>query len=244
MRIACGAGAFSGELKCRNVEITGFDKPFIVNENDVTEVNTSMFEFDKNIADDLDGKILFDYLSNTAFSNGEKYKLEQNGIYQDGEFYIPIAEFNKAYGINAEFDNGVIKSDGKSFAVTCIKNDNGADLIPLKDAVQKVLGFNVFDDTNGLIVTSKAKIYFDNSKEVPYHKRYTPENTWNDTYRYVDFQSNLQYLSDYMLFDRPSAQSLLDGYSKMNGDGKHHISVLASDKDFDRIALNEFKWIS
>ncbi|UKI35429.1 MAG: hypothetical protein L6V93_14935 [Clostridiales bacterium] len=101
--------------------------------------------------------------------------------------------------------------------------------------MQKVLGFNVFDDTNGLIVTSKAKIYFDNSKEVPYHKRYTPENTWNDTYRYVDFQSNLQYLSDYMLFDRPSAQSLLDGYSKMNGDGKHHISVLASDKDFDRI---------
>ena len=235
VRIACGSGAFSGELKCRNVEITGFDKPFVVNENDVTEVNTSMFEFDKNIADDLDGKILFDYLSNTAFSNGKKYKLEQKGIYQDGEFYIPIAEFNKAYGKNAELDNDVVKSDGKSFAVTCIKNDNGADLIPLKDAVQKVLGFNVFDDTNGLIVTSKAKIYFDNAKEVPYHKRYTAENTWNDTYRYVDFQSNLQYLSDYMLFDRPSAQSLLDGYNKMNEDGKHHISVLASDKDFDRI---------
>ena len=75
-----------------------------------------MFEFDKNIADDLDGKILFDYLSNTAFSNGKKYKLEQKGIYQDGEFYIPIAEFNKAYGKNAELDNGVVKSDGKSFA--------------------------------------------------------------------------------------------------------------------------------
>ena len=236
VRIACGAGAFSGELKCRNVEVTGFDKPFIVNENEVTEVNTSMFEFDKNIADDLDGKIMFNYLSGSAFSNGYKYKLESKGEYENGEFYIALDEFNKAYGTDAVFADNEITLNGKKYSSENVKKaKDGTVLIPLKETVKNILGYNVFDDEDGLIVTSKSKIYFDKSAEVEYHKRYTPENTWNDSYRYVDFQSNLKYLSDYMLFDRPSAEKLLEGYQKMNSDGKHHISVLASDKDFDRI---------
>ena len=234
VRIACGQGAFAGELKCRNVEITGFDKPFIVNENSVTEVCTSMFDFDKNIKNDLDGKIMFDYFSNSAFSDGEKYRLKEKGIVSDGDFYISLNDFNKAYKKNVTYEENLAVSDGKSFEIPFL--DGGSEIfIPVKRAAKEILGFNVFDDTNGLIVTSQSKIYFDNSKEVPYHKRYTPENTWNDSYRYVDFQSNLKYLSDYMLFDRPSAETLLEGYSTLNGDGRHHTTVLASDKDFERI---------
>lgn len=236
VRIACGTGAFSGQLLCRNVEITGFDKPFVVNANSVTEVDTSIFEFDKDIAEDLDGKIMFNYLSNAAFSNGKKYKMLTSGIYENGEFYISCDEFNKAYGKTAAASDNKMECDGKEYSVKTLKSaENGEVLIPLKESAKAILGYNVFDDEDGLIITSKSRIYYDKEKEIPYHKRYSPENEYADTYRYVDFQSNLQYLNDYMLFDRPGKEEMLEGYQKMSADGKHHTSVLATDEDFERI---------
>ncbi|MDO5311632.1 MAG: hypothetical protein Q4E94_06960, partial [Clostridia bacterium] len=236
VRISCGAGAFTGEMQCRNVEVTGLDKEFIIGDSDVTEVATSMFDFDKDMAKDLDGKICFGYRVNSVFANGERYKLADEAVYTDNEFYISAEEFNKAYNVDAAVSGSNISYNGKTFAPKrIITADNGKALIPLKETAAELLSLNAFDDEEGLIVTSAQKIYFDKSAEVPYHKRYTPEDPWSNHYRYIDRPSDLQALYDYMMFDRPTSEQLLNGYRKMTADGKHHISVLATDKDFERI---------
>lgn len=238
VRFSAGSGGFGGQLQCRNLEVTGFDKAFIVGEDSVTEVNTSMFDFDKNMSDDLDGKICFQYNVRSAFANGEKYKISGAAEYNNNDFYISEQEFNKAYNSDVTVtDSGI--TDGKNtFAPDSgiVTGSDGTKLIPVKETVNKLWGFNVFDDDEGLIITSQNKIYFDKSKEVPYHKRYTPEDPWINHYRYIDRLSDYQYLYDYMLFDRPSKETLLDGYNrKSEENGSAHPSVMADKSDFDRV---------
>lgn len=238
VRFSVGAGGFDGQMQCKNLEVTGLDKSFVVNENDVTEIGTSMFDFDKNIGEDLNGKICFQYDVNAAFANGEKYKIEDGTEYKDGEFYISAAEFNKAYNSDVSVTDSGITGNGITFTPDkgIITNNDGITLIPVKETAGKILGFNVFDDNEGLLVTSAGKIYFDKSKEVPYHKRYTPDDPWIDHYRYIDRLTDYQYLYDYMLFDRPSKETLLEGYNrKAEESGAQHPSVMADKSDFDRV---------
>ncbi len=238
VRFSMGSGSFEGEMQCKNLEVTGLDKAFVVNESDVTEIGTSMFDFDKNIDEDLNGKICFQYNVNTAFANGEKYKITDDTEYKDGEFYISVDEFNKAYSSDISVADSGITGNGKTFMPDkeIITNAHGVKLIPVKETAIKLLGFNVFDDDEGLIVTSANKIYFDKSNEVPYHKRYTPDDPWSAHYRYIDRLTDYKYLYDYMLFDRPTKEVLLEGYNKKaEKSGAEHPSVMADKSDFDRI---------
>lgn len=238
VRFSAGSGGFGGQLQCRNLEVTGLDKAFTVGENDVTENASSMFDFDKSMPEDLNGKVCFQYNVKSAFSGGEKYKIETDTKYSDNEFYISAEEFNKAYDSDISVNNGKIAGNGTEFVPEkgIISDSGKAELVPVKETADKILGFNVFDDEEGLIVTSASKLYFDKSKEIPYHKRYTPSDPWIDHYRYIDRLSDYQYLYDYMLFDRPTKETLLEGYKKKSEQsGAAHPSVMADKSDFDRV---------
>ena len=223
-RIQVRSGDFSGEMQCRNVEFTGLDKPY-----NGEEIRTSMFSDDSGIEEYLADKVTFHYDAENMWYNKAKAPLSAKPVYENGELYVSEADFNTAYGIDATFDgNKAILGDKEITLDHTPKQQDGVVLVPVMETAQKLIGYYAFDDTNGFIITSKNEIYFDASEEVPYHKR--PINSG-----YIDRLSTLQYLYDYMLFDRPDKEYLLEKFNQATDNGAQHPRILATAEDFDRI---------
>lgn len=216
VRVQARPGQFTGEMQCRKMEFTGLDKPY-----DGEEIMTSMFSDDEVLSDYLRDKVAFSYYSRNYCAHGVKADLTAEPKYADGELYVCADDFNSAFGVNLATNGDSATLGGKTIPL--------ADgLVPVMKAAREILGKYTFDDTNGLIITSDEKIYFDASKETPYHKRKINSG-------YIDRLSDLQYLYDYLLFDRPKKDYLLSKFNEATDGGRMHPRVLATKSDFDRI---------
>lgn len=218
-RVQVRSGAFTGEMQCRNMEFTGLDKPY-----HGEEIYTSMFSSDEPIEDYLADKTCFHYYGKNMWYNGAKAALTAEPVYENGEIYVSSDDFNKAYGKNVEFTSTGASLEGKSISFTSPKEG----LVPVRETAEKLLGYHTFDDTNGFIITSLKPIYFDASAEVPYHKREIHTG-------FIDRFSTLQYIYDYMLFDRPDKEYLLEKFNEVTDNGAAHPRVMATADDFARI---------
>ncbi|MBQ8526627.1 MAG: discoidin domain-containing protein [Clostridia bacterium] len=219
-RVQVRSGDFTGEMQCRNMEFTGLDKPY-----NGEEIYTSMFSSDEPIEDYLADKICFHYYGENIWSQGAKSLMTAKPVYENGEIYVSAEDFNRAYGKNVVFDGSSASLDGKSITFAGAHKDG---LVPVRETAEKLLGCHTFDDTNGFIITSLKPIYFDASKEIPYHKREIHTG-------YINRLSTLQYIYDYMLFDRPDKEYLLEGFNKATNNGEVHPRVMADADDFARI---------
>lgn len=218
-RVQVRSGAFTGELQCRNMEFTGLDKPY-----NGEEIYTSMFSSDEPIEDYLADKICFHYYGKNMWFSGAKALMTEEPAYENGEIYVSPEDFNKAYGKNVEFTSTGASLEGKSISFASPKEG----LVPVRETAKNLLGYHTFDDTNGFIITSLKPIYFDASKETPYHKREIHTG-------YINRFSTLQYIYDYMLFDRPTKEYLLETFNKVTNNGAAHPRVMATADDFARI---------
>ncbi|MBQ7901522.1 MAG: heparinase II/III family protein [Clostridia bacterium] len=223
-RVQMRSGAYTGEMQCRNMEFTGLDKPY-----NGEEIWTSMFSEDTAIEDYLADKITFHYHAENMWYNGAKAPLTAKPVYEDGEMYVSAQDFNTAYGVTALFNGAKAALGDKEVALEkAPKQQGGTVLVPVMETAQKLLGYYTFDDTNGFIITSKNEIYFDASEEVPYHKRETITG-------YINRLSTLQYIYDYMMFERPDKEYLLEKFNQATDNGAQHPRILATAEDFDRI---------
>ena len=223
-RVQMRSGSYTGELQCRNMEFTGLAQPY-----NGEEIWTSMFSDDAAIEGYLADKICFHYYGENMWFGGAKAPLTSKPVYEGGELYVAVADFNTAYGADVSFDGAKATLGDKEITLenAPIQQD-GIVLVPVMETAQKLLGYYTFDDTNGFIITSKNEIYFDASEEVPYHKREIITG-------YINRFSTLQYLYDFMLFDRPSKEYLLEKFNEATDNGAQHPRIMATTEDFDRI---------
>ena len=224
VRVMCCKGTYTGEMQCKNMEFTGLDKPY-----EGKEIRTSMFGDDSELLKYLSDKTCFNYYGVCMFANGTKDRLTTQPVYKNGELYISLADFNKAYKCKALPSDKSIMVNGKDIELvnTPIVQD-GTTFIPVKEAAEKVFGQYIFDDANGMVITSKSKICFKIEDETPYYRRMI-------TTGYIDRLSNLQHIYDYVLFDRPSRDTLLKLFNAKTGNGKIHPRIMATGRDFERI---------
>lgn len=223
-RVMCCEGSFTGEMQCRNMEFTGLDKPY-----EGKEIKTSMFGDDSELIKYLSDKTCFNYYGACMIANGVKEKMEFQPLYNNGELYISLSDFNKAYNCVTEVFGEYLVVNGNriKFFNTPVFYD-GVAFIPLSEAVKKAFNQYVFDDTNGMVITARCKLDFKVEDEIPYYRRKVATG-------YIDRFSNLQYIYDYVLFDRPSRDSLLELFNTATDNGKMHPRIMATSKDFKRI---------
>lgn len=220
-RVQCRSGGYTGEMQCRNMEFTGLEQPY-----EGEEVWTSMFRDDSVIEEYLADKTCFHYYGKNMYANGSKSELTAEPVYEGGELYVALSDFNRAYGVAAVLEGGKLRLGEKSIELT--QKPAGQGLIPVMESAEGLLGWYAFDDTNGMIITSPKKIYFKAEEEIPYHKRKIDTG-------YIDRFSALQYIYDYLLFDRPDKEKLLSEFNAVTENGMAHPRVMATAKDFERI---------
>ena len=228
IRVQCRSGQYTGSLEARHLEFTGLAQPY-AGQPEGEETRTSMFPSDQPIVDYLADKITFHYYGKNIYSNGAKSDMTAEPVYQDGEMYVSLEDFNRAYGTSVTLSGDSVSAADKTVALNKKPiEQGGVRLIPVMETASSLLGYNVFDDTNGLVITSQNKIYFDVEDEVPYHKREIHTG-------YIDRFSPLQYIYDYLLFDRPSRETLLEEFNKATDNGAMHPRIMATAEDFARI---------
>lgn len=227
-RIQCRPGQYRGNLECRNLEFTGLDKPY-AGQAEGEETRTSMFGDDRELRDYLADKTAFHYYGRNLYSNGEKSDMTAEPVYSDGELYVSLADFNRAYGCAAVLTGDCAVLGNHTVVLRKrVENAAGVCLVPVMEMASVLLQQYVFDDTNGLVITAAKPLPFDAAKETPYHKRKI--NTG-----YIDRFTPLQYIYDYLLFDRPSKGSLLASFNTATDNGAQHPRILASAADFEHI---------
>lgn len=213
VRIQLRKGAYTGELQCRNMEFTGLDKAY-----NGKEIRTSMFTDDGEIKSYLADKVCFHYYGKNYYSSGSKKPLTSAPVLTDDDIFVSPEDFNKAFGSVfslSEFPDTVISAEGKN-------------LVPVGKSAEELLGKHCFNDTNGMIISADYELPFDVSNEVPYHRRKIDTG-------YIDRFSSVQYIYDFLLFDRPGRDSLLDGFNSVTSGGTAHPRIMADSADFERI---------
>lgn len=233
MRIQCRPGQYTGTLECRNLEFTGLDKPY-AGQPEGKETRTSMFGDDQEIRDYLADKTAFHYYGRTIYSSGTKSGMTAEPVYENGDLYVSLEDFNHAYGSSVALDGHyAVLGDRTVILRHEVQNAAGVQLVPVMELASVLLGQYVFDDTNGMIISAAEPLPFDLSEEIPYHKRKIDTG-------YIDRFSPLQYIYDYLLFDRPSRETLLADFNTATNNGTQHPRILANADDFARIkALSE-----
>ncbi|MBE5039119.1 heparinase II/III domain-containing protein [Ructibacterium gallinarum] len=228
MRIQCRPGAYTGTLECRNVEFTGLDKPY-AGQPEGEETRTSMFGDDQEIRDYLADKTAFHYYGKNVYSHGEKSDMTAEPIYENGELYVALEDFNRAYDCAVVLNGNQAVLGNQSVELKNeIQNAAGVRLVPVLQLASALLGQYVFDDTNGLILTAAEPLPFDVVDETPYDKR-----TINTGY--IDRFTPLQYIYDFLLFDRPTREALLEDFNTATNHGEQHPRIMADADDFARI---------
>ena len=218
------SGEGSGEIHIRNMEVTGLDKPF-----EGEEIKTSMFSDDGVIKEYLANKTCFHFYGQNIYSNGTKKSMSVAPIYENNELYISETDFNAAFGVEVKFNENRAVLDNKEIILEKgTKLNHDKLLVPVKETSEKLLQKFTFDDTNGMILVADEPMYFDLESEVPYHKR-------KYNIGYIDRFSNIQYLNDFLLFDRPSRERLLEDFNKFTDNGRIHPRIMATREDFENI---------
>lgn len=224
VRVIYRHGEGAGEVRIRNMEVTGLSKPF-----EGMEVKTSMFPSDDNLRDYLADKIGFHLYGESIYSNGEKRRMTKTPLYFNDELYISKEDWNTTFGIEAEFEQNLMKFNGNMiFLAKGTKNHENTVFVPVKEIAEKALGKFVFDDTNGMILVSDHHINLDLTNEVAYHRR-------KHNIGYIDQLSFIQNLNDFLLFERPSREYLLESFNQITDSGAMHPRILATREDFEKI---------
>lgn len=222
IRFIIGSGEFKGELRMKNVEITGLDKPY-----EGEEIRTSMFDDDKNMAEYMQDKIALNFYGKTAVSKGERIKIEGDCALDKNVMFINVEDFNRIFKTETSLSGNKLSNGEKTVELEkTVKGESGETLIGVGEAAEKLLGMYYFCDTDGMIIASEQKLYFNLDDEVPYHLR--------EAYSAMRTPlSLLKYVYDYVVFERPGKEELLSGYEKKKAEqNSAHPMLFANSDDF------------
>lgn len=182
-----------------------------------------------DIAQMLSGSVALHVNGGTVLSvSGKKSKLDNPAYIKNGRTLVPVRAVSEGFGLDVAWDgeNQKVTIDG-NIEMTIGDNkmkvgnkeitlevapevSNGSTFLPLRAMAEDALGKKVFWDDHGLIIISDYEVELDNS--------------------------SVLYASNYMLYDRPEADTILEKFEKASKNT--HPRVMADSQTFDNIKKN------
>lgn len=203
-----------------NLKVTGLVNPYVNGEVEKTHVFTT----EKAEREYLSDKTAFHELSDIMFANGEKQKMSQKGIYENGEKYIAAADFEKAFSVKLELSGGRAGLGGKSCEV---KETGGETLVPLMEAARELLGKKVFHHSEtGIIIVSDSGVSL-NTEDWKY--------MWERDFNKITLLNDIDYLNNFLVCERPSGEKLLSDAKKTVGSFDSHPRIMINQTDVERM---------
>lgn len=204
---------------------------------------------DDGIEEFLTDKTAFYGYSENVFANGEKHLRVSKPEMRDGTLFVSAKALSLGYGLNlavdaekktasdntAAFsaDSSVATYGGKSFELDekCIWL-NDTLYIPVESFASRVLGHDVKNDGNGLVITSKMPFILDTEEKTP---EYKIDATTRFEYDYYNNVTPVKALNWYMSYERPSAETIKADFDETTANGTAHPRVIGTETDFERI---------
>ncbi len=233
----CNVNYGKGVVKIRDWEFTGLKKPYekkLVNGEYVPVINhSSVFPDDTSIKEYLNGKTVFHGEGNLFYKDGAKQAFEHNAEYTDTELYISSTDLNNILKSNIVFNAGRLQFiyGQKRYLLTKAPYEkNGIIYVPVSDMLSSMGINNGFSYYGKMVISSP-------DNDLP-DFTYTP--SWFDEqyhaqngYPIHNF-SDVEEISNYIFFERPSKEALLDSFNK-KADNAEHPRLLINSSDAENI---------
>ncbi len=226
----------TGSAELLNYDITGYEKAMV---NGVPE-KTSVF-VDSIEAENLLNQYTaaFHAYSGVYYADGEKLDMEPAPVYEEGEIYISLDDFNSALGVNAAFTNGVLSNGSESMNLSAdMKISDGVELIPVQRAC-KLFSVKTYADGNGMVIADDETIVLENNDH--WYDVYNDELVADGKFKGTAFEvSDVRMMNWYLLYERPTAEALEDTFNANTSNGEQHPRLIVnSDKIAEITALAE-----
>lgn len=232
----------TGKATFNKIRVVGMQKKYDPSGND----KSKFFSDDSGIEEYLKDKVAFFAYGKQICSNGKKYsRLENKPQYDSktGELYVDANALSLGYGLDLKVSAEKATADG-----IAIKNGNkeityggnkitllyapytkdGVLYVPVREFAAKALGHYVFENGNGLVITSQNKFGIDTSKD-------KPEALINGSTDYPYPYTNSRILEWYLTYERPSAEQIESDFNKTTDNGGMHPRVIMTKADFGKL---------
>ncbi len=229
----CNVNKGQGIVTIKNWEFTGLVKPYgkTTENGELVPVIThsSVFPDDMAVKEYLDGKIVFHGEGGIIYKDGSKTQLSHTVEYTDTELFVSSEDFNNAMQTDIAFKSNRLQftMNGKRYYLSVAPYDNSGTVYVPVGAVLNSLGFNSgFSYYGKMIVAS----YEDDLPDFTYtpswfDEQYNAENGYP-----IHSFSDIEEISNYVFFDRPSAQKIAEDFNK-NTDNTSHPRLLINSED-------------
>ena len=237
-----GANGGSGSLTVHEWEFTGLAKVWDYytdsEGNSVFEpVHSPQFPDDSVIEEYLGDKVVFHGDTNTIYKYSQKIPMSAQSVYKDNELYVPINDFNSAHGIyisyNRETDS-YTDGDNTYDAPAPIESEE-ALLVPA-EALSREIGYAAAHNGYGSMVIcaqSADELIETSDKDYPwFDNQYTEPDKF--TYPILSF-TDAQEVSNYISFDRPTADRLKEDFYATLGSEPSHPRLLTDAAGVERM---------
>lgn len=219
----------SGSAEFINCDITGYEKEMI---NGVPQ-RTSVFVDNSEIEALLQQyTAAFHAYSGAYYADSTKTDMETKPVYEDGEIYISLADFNSALGVNATLADGVLSSGTETMNLNSdLKTSEGVVLIPLQRAC-KLFSIKTYADGNGMVIADDTAIALENNDH--WYDVYNDEMVAAGNFKGTAFEvSDVRMMNWYLLYARPEAETLQDTFNTDTSNGEQHPRLIVNN---DKIA--------
>lgn len=240
--VRCGISGGKGDMTIRNWEFTGLAKVWDYytdsHGNSVFEIrHTSQFPDDSVIEEYLSDKVVFHGDANAVYKYNQKIPMTAQSVYKDNELYVSINDFNSAHGIYLSYDEESAQyTDGDNIygAPAPLKKD-GDLLVPAK-ALSREMGYGAAHNGYGSMVIcaqSGDELIVTSDNDYPwFDNQYTePDKFFYPTLSFTDAQE----LSNFIFFERPSADELKEDFYRTLGTTPSHPRLLVDGAGVERM---------
>lgn len=241
VRYSMVQNAKKGDTYIDNLRVTGLVKPYSNEEYYKTDV----FSDEKSEIEYLEDKTAVHVYGKQMYVNGEKSLITPEPIYdsEKDELYMAKDSLKKLFGLEGDITvDGDMVSYGDKKAQLAIKEVDGEQYIGVKEYTEKIAGKKITALKNGLIFIVDRELALN-------------DDDWN----YVTFRTDgsstmtnlngIDRLNQFMTFERPTAEKLLQDFAEHTGDVNTHPRVLLTKDEFatlreKRETNEEYKRIS
>ncbi|MBE5041247.1 heparinase II/III domain-containing protein [Ructibacterium gallinarum] len=190
VRVSLDNGDGTGDLMMEHWQITGLAQPYVVDEADeITEVRSSVFYDDTDMANYLSDKIVLSKYADFAWKKGERIPLSSKPVQIGEDLYVTVAEFNRIFDANLQ----------QSADMPVISSGNDTK-ISVKYAAEQQALCTIYDGDGTMYFGTRP---FDNaiSADTPIYKRPFYVGT-------LPYITATEELRSYVLYQRPDAATI------------------------------------
>ena len=238
----CGINDGTGTFTIHDWEFTGlarvWDYYTTSQGNSVFEiVHSSQFPDDDIMKEYLSDKVVFHGDANVVYKYNQKIPMTAQSVYKDNELYVPINDFNSAYDIYLYYDeeSGEYTDGDAMYDAGAPMHSEGDILVPAK-ALSCEMGYAAAHNGYGSMVIcaqSADELIATSDNDYPwFDNQYTAQG--EPAYPILSF-TDAQELSNFIFFERPTADRLKEDFYRNMGDSPSHPRLLVDASSVERM---------